>query len=108
MPTTPDRSRRADAAALTRLVRGYCTEVHGSTDGALCDECRGLVAYARGRLERCPMVPKPQCKDCPRPCYSLARRKQVRAAMGWAARGRASNRPKPTAAPAQAPSGNLE
>ena len=72
-----------DSEVLTAFVEVYCREHHGTNGSGSCAECRELLDYARGRLERCPMDPKPKCKDCPVHCYKPAARAKVREVMRY-------------------------
>lgn len=64
---------------LTRWAIG-----HGVSE-ALCGECDRLLAYANGRLERCPFgAKKPSCGHCPVHCYKPAMRRQIKDVMRYA------------------------
>lgn len=82
---TPDTARQSET--LQKLVDVYCRRKHGMAHGAaygvehLCAECRDLLAYAQGRLEKCPHDLKPACKACDTPCYAPAYRQRMRAVM---------------------------
>ena len=83
-----DKSKhQRDLAVLTRFVEVFCQksrEKHAhveKADGELCDECRDLLEYATDRLARCPMDPKPKCKDCPAHCYKPQYRRRIREVM---------------------------
>jgi hypothetical protein len=63
------------------MVEMYCHDLHG-THGEVCEGCRELVAYAYGRLERCPYQEgKTTCAKCPIHCYKPALREQMKAVM---------------------------
>ena len=66
---------------LKKFIEVYCSKNHGSVDGQLCDECSELLDYATDRLAKCPMDPKPKCKDCPIHCYKPRYREKVREVM---------------------------
>lgn len=68
---------------LKQFTEIYCRDHHGSPKGQLCQECRELLLYAKGRLERCPYDPKPACKDCPTHCYKREMRDRVRRIMRY-------------------------
>jgi hypothetical protein len=70
-----------DFSTLDAFVRVYCKHHHGTNGSGPCAECRDLLDYARGRLERCPLDPKPKCKDCPVHCYKPAHRVRVQEIM---------------------------
>lgn len=76
---TPDKQ----AKILERFIGIYCREHCGRRD-ALCPSCHSLLDYARQRLEKCPLDPKPACKDCPVHCYAPAQRQKIRAVMRFA------------------------
>src|SRR5579862_6480954 len=64
------------------MVRIYCRDHHA---GGLCRECKGLLEYASGRLDRCRFgAEKPTCAKCPVHCYQRNRREQVRTVMRYA------------------------
>ena len=66
------------------MIAVYCRKNHGCADG-LCDECRGLLDYARQRLDRCPKGnAKPSCRLCEIHCYSPSQRESIRAVMRFA------------------------
>lgn len=87
MPETRDDGRKAREAEVLRTFVGvYCAgnhpaEARGGATEALCPDCAELLAYALGRLERCPMDPKPKCKDCPVHCYKPDMRAKIREVM---------------------------
>jgi hypothetical protein len=62
----------------------YCRAQHAGP-GALCAECRALLAYAREKLAKCPFgAAKPTCANCPVHCYQPAQRAAIRAVMACA------------------------
>ena len=74
------RERRTIAT----MIGIYCRAQHGTSD-ALCDECEQLLAYAIGRLDRCPFgAEKPACAYCPVHCYKPAMRRQIKDMMRYA------------------------
>ena len=89
----PRRSR--DLAIITRFIEVFCREKHartrgdsdhcrqkpGPAGGELCPDCRDLLDYASERLARCPMNPKPKCKDCPVHCYKPEYRRRIQEVM---------------------------
>ncbi|HEY3383305.1 MAG TPA: nitrous oxide-stimulated promoter family protein [Vicinamibacterales bacterium] len=76
-----EREKRTVAA----MVGIYCTDLHGSPRGGLCDDCAGLLDYSRQRLDRCPYGDgKPTCKVCPVHCYQAARRASMQTVMRYA------------------------
>ena len=74
-----------DLKTVAAMVRIYCTGKHGSTTGALCDECGTLLAYADDRLTKCPFEDeKTTCRDCPIHCYRPAERAAMKDVMRYA------------------------
>jgi hypothetical protein len=66
---------------MATMVRCYCRD-HHETTAALCPECRGLLAYATARLDRCRFGgEKPTCAHCPVHCYQHCRRDQMKTVM---------------------------
>jgi hypothetical protein len=64
------------------MVQIYCRDHHGQN---LCDQCQGLMDYARLRLDRCRFgAEKPTCAKCPVHCYQRNRREQVKIVMRYA------------------------
>ncbi len=67
---------------MVAMIHIYC-RAHHATDH--CEECEGLLAYARLRLERCRFgAEKPTCAKCPVHCYQSQRRQQMKAVMRYA------------------------
>jgi hypothetical protein len=97
-----DRRLRRDLKTLTKFIRVYCRYRH--TDEPkhrvslkthdvetiaggpvlLCDTCRKLLAHALVKRSRCPMEPKPACRQCPDHCYHPIYRHQIREVMKYA------------------------
>jgi hypothetical protein len=75
------RARPADAQILRRFIGVYCDKHHAKPRGELCPECADLWSYASGRLARCPLDPKPKCKNCPIHCYRPESRRQIKDVM---------------------------
>ncbi|TFG90229.1 MAG: nitrous oxide-stimulated promoter family protein [Syntrophobacterales bacterium] len=66
------------------MIRVFCSGRHGTPEG-LCPECRELLDYVAGRLERCPLQEnKPRCSKCPVHCYKPDMREKIRAVMRYA------------------------
>jgi hypothetical protein len=73
-----------ECRTLKAMIGCYCRGIHGSGK-ELCAECNELLAYATGRLERCPFQEsKPTCAKCPIHCYQPQRREQVKIVMRYA------------------------
>ena len=80
MALTKQRLAR-EHRTLTAMVRIYCRREHGG-GAALCAECRTLLDYAEGRLERCVFQEeKPTCAKCPVHCYAATQRERVKVIM---------------------------
>ncbi|MCX8084439.1 MAG: nitrous oxide-stimulated promoter family protein [Calditerrivibrio sp.] len=83
-----EKSKRIkkDAKTLKRFISIYCREHHLkngaslSMDG-LCGECAYLLEYALKRDEKCPLDPKPKCKDCKIHCYKHEMRLKIKEVM---------------------------
>ena len=78
---TGRKTRERERKLLRRFIEVYCQEHHSPPDESLCDDCQDLWNYARARLEKCPMDPKPKCKDCPNHCYKIEHRQQIQEVM---------------------------
>ena len=62
------------------MIGMYCRARHGSL--ARCDECSGLLSYARRKIDACAFHDvKPACNECRVHCYSSAMRESVRKVM---------------------------
>ena len=66
---------------LTKFIEVYCRKKHSAAGEQLCDECSELLDYAADRLARCPLDPKPKCKDCTVHCYDDAHRARIKEVM---------------------------
>ena len=83
MPGSSARITR-EQRTIRAMVDMYCRAHHG-TSGRICHQCRGLLDYAAGRLDRCPFgADKPTCADCTVHCYKPAMRDRARAVMRYA------------------------
>lgn len=49
-----------------------------------CNDCRTLLRDAIDRRLRCPLDPKPACRDCPHHCYAKPQRVAMRRIMAFA------------------------
>ncbi|MGE4319303.1 MAG: nitrous oxide-stimulated promoter family protein [Deferribacterales bacterium] len=76
-----DRRVKKDAKVLNAFIHTYCRENHGVAPGTLCPECAEVLAYALARNIRCPLDPKPKCKDCKVHCYKPEMRDKIRRIM---------------------------
>jgi len=76
--------RERESVIVQTMIKMYCRANHNG-NGALCDECTLLSAYAEKRLLSCMYGEiKPVCKHCPVHCYSPAMRGQMKQVMQWA------------------------
>lgn len=87
-----EKKLRHDLDILDNFTRTYCRLTHRRADG-LCPDCRALLDYSLERRRRCPLDPKPKCKECPVHCYKPAMRARMRevmrvAGMHYVKRGR--------------------
>ena len=74
------RERRTIAAMMGIFCRGVHLAGHG-----LCADCQELLAYAHGRIERCPFgADKPTCAKCLIHCYQAKQRERIREVMRYA------------------------
>jgi predicted amidophosphoribosyltransferase len=80
VPETHPRMTR-EARTMETMVTMYCHDQHDTPDG-VCESCRELIAYANGRLDKCPFQEgKTTCAKCPVHCYQPALRERMRAVM---------------------------
>jgi hypothetical protein len=77
------QKREKDHRLLETFIGVYCRGKHGTRQGELCQECAGLLEYARLRREKCPLDPKPECKHCRIHCYAKPQRAAIREVMGY-------------------------
>lgn len=71
-----------EKAVVEQMIRLYCRK--HERHAVLCPRCRELLAYARGRLDRCRYgSKKPTCKKCPVHCYRPEMKERIRAVMRW-------------------------
>lgn len=73
-----------EARTVEAMLFLYCRAHHGAA-GELCDDCAGLLAYARQRIEKCPFgVEKPVCNKCTVHCYKPESREAIKVVMRFA------------------------
>ena len=73
--------REKERQTLRQFIQVFCHEKHGKQEGELCVECHKLLAYAEKRLEKCPLNPKPKCKNCTVHCYRKKYRIKIKEVM---------------------------
>jgi hypothetical protein len=70
---------------ISAMITLFCRERHQTNARELCPKCRDLLAYAKGRLDKCPyQADKPACSSCPIHCYKPGQREQIREVMRYA------------------------
>jgi hypothetical protein len=75
--TTAAKKMDREGATIAAMIDIYCRELHGRP-GGLCPDCGALLAYARGRIARCPWGEnKPACAQCTIHCYERSMREEV-------------------------------
>lgn len=88
-----------DLRVLVQFTSVYCGDHHAAPDSAdppyaeelgfnpgrfpVCAECRDFLTYAFERRVRCPLDPKPTCKECTIHCYRKGHRERVREIMRY-------------------------
>jgi hypothetical protein len=94
-----DRQKK-DVQVLRSFMHLYCAAKHGTRaktgkqttlppdlnhagDEPLCDNCMDLLSYAVERRRKCPLDPKPSCKNCPVHCYGKEHRAKIREVMAF-------------------------
>ncbi len=91
-------AQKKDLKVLLNFVRVFCRARHTDqtrvpvtgagvvSDNQLCVDCAGLVAYALEKRRKCPLDPKPSCKNCRIHCYSKEYRARIREIMAFSGR----------------------
>ncbi len=92
-------TQKKDLKILVRFVRIYCGAKHegqekvlgevsdiAGSDTLLCRECAAVVEHALEKRRRCPLDPKPSCKNCSIHCYGRGHRERIREIMAFAGR----------------------
>jgi hypothetical protein len=74
-----EKQIRKDQKILRRFIGVYCRENHRAE--GLCPDCAALLVYALKRNEKCPLDPKPKCKDCHIHCYKADMRAKMKEVM---------------------------
>jgi len=84
MALSKEKRIKKDSKILRKFVYVYCKNNHldraKNSDG-YCDECYEVLNYALKRDEKCPLDPKPKCKDCKIHCYKPEMRQKIKEIM---------------------------
>lgn len=100
---TLSRRQISDLKVIFQFVHLYCGSKHKereksnpeylqglmNTDSgkrALCSECADLFLYGVQKRRKCPLDPKPTCKNCHVHCYSGEYRAKIRKIMAYSGR----------------------
>ena len=94
-------TQRKDLKVLISFVRVFCSlkhehqaehplpqELAGMFKNGLllCPDCGNLMEYALAKRRKCPLDPKPSCKQCHIHCYSREYRARIREIMAFSGR----------------------
>jgi len=77
--TDKNQAIEQDIEILREFTALYCRENHNEEE--MCPACRATLEYAIERRRKCPMDPKPKCKDCQVHCYRPQQRQAIREIM---------------------------
>ncbi len=73
-----------EKTTIETMVKMYCFN-HHTAGKNLCQECGGLLSYAKSRLDKCPFSEKkPPCARCAVHCYDSSMRSKVTSVMRYA------------------------
>lgn len=92
-----------DLKVMARFIEVYCQARHDRSSQALtdlpaalqpcfrkglslCPDCAALLTHGIQKRLRCPLDPKPTCKDCRIHCYSKEYRARIREIMAFSGR----------------------
>lgn len=78
-----------DIKVVLDFIKIFCEKNHEGKEKILledsniwlCKECMDLALYAVKKRRICKKNPKPPCKKCDTPCYSLKYKEQIRKIM---------------------------
>jgi hypothetical protein len=74
---------RREKKTIEAMLHIYCNKHHNGR-GELCQECNGLLNYAKMRLDKCPFQEnKTTCGNCLIHCYQPQMRAKVKAVMRY-------------------------
>ena len=75
---------KREIKTLVAMTRIYCKGNH-KTSQTPCEVCKAFLAYAEGRLQRCPFgEEKEACSKCEIHCYSKEKREVTKIVMRYA------------------------
>ncbi len=73
-----------EVKTIATMIRIYCRAHHGA-EKDLCEDCAGLLTYARERIANCPFGDeKPVCNQCTVHCYTPEMCGRIHAVMRYA------------------------
>ena len=77
---------KKDEKVLYAFIKVYCKQKHLEKGTKvfkhnLCHECFEIYEYALKRNEKCPLDPKPLCKNCSVHCYKPEYRQKIKEIM---------------------------
>jgi len=78
---------KKDEKVLRSFIHIYCKKNHSEREKSVkngkeyCAECSELLEYALKRNDKCPLDPKPKCKDCTIHCYKPEMRQRMKEVM---------------------------
>lgn len=82
--TLLSKRQQREAHTVEIMIHRFCKDHHG-TKGILCSDCRELLAYARRRLQHCPLQEdKTTCGKCLVHCYTPSNREKIKEVMRYA------------------------
>lgn len=74
------QTKETEQGVLPLMIAIYCRKKHKAKE--LCEDCSGLLAYAKQRAEKCPMGEnKTFCSNCKIHCYRPLERKKIQEVM---------------------------
>jgi len=73
-------NREADAVAVPEILQS------GKRRLLLCQGCAALLEHGMMKRARCPLNPKPACKNCHIHCYTPEYRQRIREIMAYSGR----------------------
>ncbi len=78
-------TQKLEEKTVGRMIALYCRKQHAPGVDMLCEQCQGLLDYARKRIAQCPYGrQKPVCSRCKVHCYRQQKREEIRRVMRFA------------------------